>query len=154
MYSTISTYVLHHHTYRATSSSIVQLWGFKRFWYEEMTETDKDVLEFILLLTTPVHFWYLVTSENRAWRSSFQCQVLWFRKIFLIRSINVPGYPGTTSRTTSPLLPWKDGCQNHPPRDSKADPQGKSLGQRHGTSFIILFGINKFKDILFVPGQS
>ena len=35
----------------------------------------------------------------------FTVRVLGFRKLFLIWSIKVPGYPSTTSRTTSLLLP-------------------------------------------------
>ena len=71
-----------------------------------MIETDRDVLQFISLLTTPVQFWYSGTSENRTWRSSFYGQVLWFRELFIIWSINVPGYPSATSRTTSSLLSY------------------------------------------------
>ena len=69
-----------------------------------MIEIDRDVLLFILLLTTPVQFWYSSTSKNRAWRSSFHGRVLGFCKLLLIRSIKVPGYPSTNSRTTPPLL--------------------------------------------------
>ena len=78
--------------------------GFERFLDEEMIQPDRDVLQFILLLTTPVQFWYSGTSKNRAWQSSFHGQLLWFWKLFLIRSTNVHGYPSTNSRTTSPLL--------------------------------------------------
>ena len=80
--------------------------GFENFRDEEMIETGRDILQFILLLTTPVQFLYSGTSENRALRSSFHGKVLWFRMLFLIRSINVPGYPSATSRTTSSLLSY------------------------------------------------
>ena len=44
---------------------------FERFQDEEMIETDRDVLQFILLLTMPVQFRYSGTSQNRACWSSF-----------------------------------------------------------------------------------
>ena len=65
-----------------------------------MIETDRDVLKFILLLTTPLQFQYSGTSENRALRSSFHGRVLGLRKLFLILSIKVSGYTSTNSRTT------------------------------------------------------
>ena len=71
--------------------------GFKRFRDEEMIDIYRDVLQFILLLTTPVQFQYSGTSESRACHSSFHGQVLWFRKLFLILLIKIPGYPSTNS---------------------------------------------------------
>ena len=43
---------------------------------------------------------------------------------------------------------------NHSPQASEAIWQDKYLGLQTGTGFILLFGVNKFKDILFVPGES
>ena len=87
-----------------SENEYILMCGFERFLDEEIIDTDIDVLQFILLVNTPVRFLYSGTSENRAWRSSFHGRELVFRKLFLIRSIKVPGYPSTTSRTISPLL--------------------------------------------------
>ena len=59
----------------STNESLLMC-GFERFWDEEMIDTDRDLLQFILLVTTPVHFWYSGTSKNIASRSSFHGQVL------------------------------------------------------------------------------
>ena len=78
--------------------------GFERFLDEEMIDTDRDVLQFILLINTHVQFWYSGMSKIRALQSIFHGRVLGFRKLFLILLIKVPGYHSTTSRTASPLL--------------------------------------------------
>ena len=87
----------------STNESLLMC-GFESFRDKEMIEIDRDVLQSILLLTSPVQFRYSGTSENRPWRSSFCGRVLRFRKLFLIHSIKVPGYPSTNSCFTSPLL--------------------------------------------------
>ena len=40
--------------------------GFERFLDEETIDTYRDVLQFILLITTPVQFHYSGTSKNRS----------------------------------------------------------------------------------------
>ena len=54
-----------------STNKSLSMCGFDRFRDEEMIETYRDVLQFILLLTTPVQFWYSGTSKHRAWQSIF-----------------------------------------------------------------------------------